>query len=154
MYNKMVITVLLALLAFAGPKAHGEVKFDDYCIVLVSSAECGYCIVNTAWFNSLADKYADKIQMVALNESDKKTIDQLAKQFPDREVTLRGWTLVPDAWSIYSPLIEQETYPQIILLKNGKAVERFVGTIQPVKDAVEEAIPKFVDEKYKSMEKH
>ena len=145
---------MLALLAFAGPKAHGEVTFDDYCIVLVTSADCGYCIVNTAWFNSLADKYADKIQMLALSESGKKKIDRLAKRFPDREVTLRGWTLVPDARSIYSPLIEQETYPQIILLKNGKAVERFVGTIQPVKDAVEEAIPKFVDEKYKSMEKH
>lgn len=50
----------------------------------------------------------------------------------------------------YIKLVEQETYPQIILLEKGKVKKRFVGTIQSVKDAVEEAIPLFVSEKKNS----
>ena len=85
--------------------------------------------------------------MVALSESKRKDIERLPEFYPGREVVLRGWTLVPDARDVYMPLIESETFPQIILLKHGKVAERFVGTIQPVKDAVEKALPKFISDK-------
>ena len=67
--------------------------------------------------------------------------------FPDKEVELRGWQLVTNARRLYMPLVERETFPQIILLEKGKPVERFVGTIQPVKEAVETAFPQFIGTK-------
>ena len=90
--------------------------------------------------------------MVALSESKQKTIDKLKTQFPDRDVTLKGWELIPNARHLISKLVEQETYPQIILLEKGKVKKRFIGTIQSVKDAVEEAIPLFVSEKKNSVQ--
>ena len=69
--------------------------------------------------------------------------------FPGKEVTLRGWTLVANARKTYMPLVEHETWPQILLMRNGKVVRRFIGTIKPVKQAVEKAIPMFIKEKYK-----
>ena len=47
------------------------------------------------------------------------------------------------------PLVERETWPEILLMRNGKVVRRFIGTIKPVKQAVEKAIPMFIKEKYK-----
>lgn len=153
--KRFLLTLFVAciLSVYVVSHAYGQarqVKYDDYCIVLITSAQCGYCIVNTGWFNSLADKYSDDIQMVALSESKQKTIDKLKAQFPDRDVTLKGWELIPNARHLISKLVEQETYPQIILLEKGKVKKRFVGTIQSVKDAVEEAIPLFVSEKKNS----
>ncbi len=89
--------------------------------------------------------------MIALSESKQKTIDKLKTQFPDREVVLRGWKLIPNAKHLILKLVEQETYPQIILLKKGKVKKHFIGTIQSVKDAVEKAIPLFVLEKKNSI---
>lgn len=146
-FNKVTILVFCLLLLSVVVKAKDKVVFDDYCVVLVTSAQCGYSLVNTVWFNTLADRYSGQIQMVALSESKRKVIERLPELYPGREVVLRGWTLVPDARDVYMPLVERETFPQIILLKNGKVVERFVGTIQPVKDAVEKALPEFVGEK-------
>lgn len=148
----IIAALFAALLQTRGAEAAeredaDSVRYDDYCIVLVTSAECGYCIVNTAWFNSLADKYSEEIQMIALNESGGDKIDRLKKMFPDKEVELRGWQLVTNARQLYMPLVERETFPQIILLEKGKPVERFVGTIQPVKEAVEKAIPQFIGKK-------
>ena len=154
MCNKMVIFAVCILSIFVTCNTYGQakqIKFDDYCIILITSAECGYCIVNTNWFNFLADKYSNDIQMIALSESKQKTIDKLKTQFPDREVVLRGWKLIPNAKHLILKLVEQETYPQIILLKIGKVKKHFIGTIQSVKDAVEKAIPLFVLEKKNSI---
>ncbi len=146
--NKTLTTLLLLFLTLSASAGSREkVNFDGYCIVLVTSAECGFCIKNIPWFNSLAEKYARRIQMIALYESSQKKIDKLSSMFPGREVTLRKWETVPNARKIYLPLIDRETFPQIILLKNGKAVKHFIGTIQSVKEAVEKEIPLFIKEK-------
>lgn len=105
--KRFLLTLFVAciLSVYAVSHAYGQarqVKYDDYCIVLITSAQCGYCIVNTGWFNSLADKYSDDIQMVALSESKQKTIDKLKTQFPDRDVTLKGWELIPNARHLIS----------------------------------------------------
>ena len=103
----LTLFVVCILSVYAVSHAYGQarqVKYDDYCIVLITSAQCGYCIVNTGWFNSLADKYSDDIQMVALSESKQKTIDKLKTQFPDRDVTLKGWELIPNARHLISKI--------------------------------------------------
>ena len=149
MRYSLVISIMLLLFSSLDINGKNKVEFDDYCVILVTSAECGYCVVNTAWFNSLADRYSKQIQMVALNASKKKDIEKLPKMFPGKEVTLRGWTLIANARKTYMPLVERETWPQILLMRNGKVVRRFIGTIKPVKQAVEKAIPMFIKEKYK-----
>ena len=66
-------------------------------------------------------------------------------------MTSYGASLYP---SIRAVLNSDEALQQSIArlngLEKGKVKKRFVGTIQSVKDAVEEAIPLFVSEKKKS----
>lgn len=144
-----LVTCLLSVLLLGSLPAEGKrkVAFEPYCIVLVTSTECGYCLINTDFFNSLAADYAGQIQMIALNESSRKQIEALPGKYPGHQVKLTGWTIVPSARKIYMPLVERETFPQILLLENGKVRERFVGTIPSVKEAIRKAIPPFIKKK-------
>ena len=120
--------------------------FEKKRIVLVISAECGYCITNISFYNELSEKYKGQIQMVALSESSLKQIDNLPKMYPNREVVLKNWIVIPNARKLYMKLIIDETFPQLILIENDVVVNRFIGTIDSVKSEIRTQIPLFIGE--------
>ncbi|MGL5014789.1 MAG: TlpA family protein disulfide reductase [Bacteroidales bacterium] len=112
----------------------------------MTSVECGYCITNIAFYNQLSEEYKDQVQMVALSESSLKKINKLPRIYPDREVVLKNWIVVPNARKLYKKLIEYETFPQLIFIDNGIVVDRFVGTIESVKNEIRTQLPLFIKE--------
>lgn len=144
MRNTLVIFFLLCIFesAFSGT----TIKSESKKVVLVTSAECGPCITNISFFNQLSLAYKDQIQMIALYESSQKQINALPAMFPGREVVLKNWIVVPDAKKIYMKLIEYETYPQLIFMNDDIVVDRFIGTIDSVKDSIRKQLPLFINE--------
>lgn len=144
MRNTLVIFFLFSISCSIFPNT--KVKFEKKRIVLVTSAECGYCITNISFFNELSDKYKGQVQLVALSESSLKEINNLPKMYPDREVILKDWIVIPNARKLYMKLIEYETFPQLIFINNAIVVNRFVGTIDSVKNEIRTHLPLFIKE--------
>ena len=143
MRNTLVI-LLLSISCNIFPNA--KVQFEKKRIVLVTSAECGYCITNIAFYNELSEKYKGKIQLVALSESSLKQIDNLPKMYPNREVVLKNWIVIPNARKLYMKLIKSETFPQLIFIENDVVVNRFIGTIDSVKNEIKAQLLLFIGE--------
>ncbi len=144
MRNKLIIFFLLSI--SCNIFSNTKVEFEKKRIVLVTSAECGYCITNTAFYNELSEKYKDKIQMIALSESSLKKIDDLPNIYPDREVVLKNWIVIPNARKLYMKLIKKETFPQLIFIDNDIVVNRFIGTIDSIKNEIRTQLPLFIGE--------
>jgi len=144
MRNTLVILFLFSI--SVNTFSNRRIQFEDKRVVLVTSVECGYCITNIAFYNQLSEEYKDQIQMVALSESSLKKINKLPRIYPDREVVLKNWIVVPNARKLYKKLIEYETFPQLIFIDNGIVVDRFVGTIESVKNEIRTQLPLFIKE--------
>ncbi|MGL4411789.1 MAG: TlpA family protein disulfide reductase [Bacteroidales bacterium] len=144
MRNTLVILFLFSISVNAF--SNRRIQFEDKRVVLVTSVECGYCITNIAFYNQLSEEYKGQIQMVALSESSSKKINKLPRIYPDREVVLKNWIVVPNARKLYLNLIEYETFPQLIFIDNGIVVDRFVGTIESVKNEIRTQLPLFIKE--------
>lgn len=144
MRNTLVILFLFSISVNAF--SNRRIQFEDKRVVLVTSVECGYCITNIAFYNQLSEEYKGQIQMVALSESSLKKINKLPRIYPDREVVLKNWIVVPNARKLYKKLIEYETFPQLIFIDNGIVVDRFVGTIESVKNEIRTQLPLFIKE--------
>lgn len=139
----MLLLILFSLSAYAGNKGnvipdHGKV------IVLITSVECGFCIKNIGFYNQLSKQYKEAIPFIALYENSHKKIYNLPHLFPGREVELQDWKVIPSARKIYKKLIEYETFPQLLFVENGVVVNRFVGTIDSVKNEIRTNLPLFV----------
>ncbi|MGL4993002.1 MAG: hypothetical protein ACRC6R_02530 [Bacteroidales bacterium] len=141
MRNTLVILFLFSI--SVNTFSNRRIQFEDKRVVLVTSVECGYCITNIAFYNQLSEEYKDQVQMVALSESTSKKINNLPMMYPDREVVLKNWIVVPNVRKLYMKLIEYETFPQLIFINNG---DRFVGTIESVKNEIRTQLPLFIKE--------
>lgn len=119
----------------------------EKAIVLVTSTECGFCLKNTPFYNKISEKYAKKVQLIAMYETKKRAIEKCQLQFAEmgRDVTLVDWIVIPNAKSHYLPLVERETYPQMLFIKNGEVIKRAIGTIDSVNEEIENFIPQFLE---------
>jgi len=143
---RITLVILFLFSISVNTFSNRRIQFEDKRVVLVTSVECGYCITNIAFFNQLSEEYKDQVQMVALSESSLKKINKLPRIYPDREVVLKNWIVVPNARKLYKKLIEYETFPQLIFIDNGIVVDRFVGTIESVKNEIRTQLPLFIKE--------
>lgn len=103
----------------------------DY-LLLVTSTECGYCLVSSPYFNSIAAEFGDRYECIALYETGKEDIEFQGQQYENLFEPLKGWSIIPDASKTYMKYIEKETYPQILVVLKGEIVKTSIGTIAEV----------------------
>lgn len=144
---RISLILLVFVLTFLSAQAKDKViPAQGKAIVLITSAECGFCLKNTGFYNQLTRRYRDEIPFIALYESPAKKVLSLPDLFPGKEVELKDWKVIYSAKRIYRKLIEYETYPQLIFVDNGIVVNRFIGTIDSVKNEINTHLPLFVKE--------
>lgn len=147
-FGKFFFPVMISLFLAIALPVYGQkrLSLNDKAVILVTSSECGYCLKYASYYDSLAMRYGNSVQMVALSESSNRKIEKTEKYFKQygHNVSLSHWYVIPKARKIYMPMVETETFPQLIFLQHGKVVKRFVGTVNSVLDEINKELPLFV----------
>lgn len=105
---------------------------DENLIFLITSTQCGYCLINAPFYNKLAKEFSEKYRFIALYDSNSKAINKSHKTYP--QWVLEGWTVVPDCRKQYFKYLGQETYPQVHVYKNGELQKISIGTLDSIKN--------------------
>lgn len=105
----------------------------DY-LLLITTTDCGYCLINSPYFNSVSQEFGNYYQCIALYETGKNDIETQGEEYKDMIPPLTNWIIVPDAYDTYIEYVDKETYPQILVVHKGEIVKVSVGTIQKVQD--------------------
>lgn len=148
MCNKMVkfITLFIITMVSLGAAAQSitdekftdinknEVSFADNenSLFLITSTQCGYCLINAPFYNKLAEEFSGKYRFVALYDSSSKEINKSHKTYP--QWVLKGWTVVPACRRQYLKYLDRETYPQVHVYKNGELQKISIGTLDSIKN--------------------
>lgn len=140
----LLILQILVLSFFSVQAKDKVIPVKGKAVVLITSADCGFCLKNTGFYNQLSQQYKGKIPFIALYENSAKKVRKLPELYPGRDVELKGWDVNYSARRIYIELVEYETYPQLLFINNGSVESSFIGTIDSVKNEINKHLPRFV----------
>lgn len=119
------------------------VKQPKLTLVLISSMNCGYCIMDIEFNNDLVNRYSsERISFVMLMQED---YDFLVHNSYFQKISNK-WSIVSSSGSIQKKIWKKEIYPEVHIFMNGKLIKSFVDASDRTKKRLVAYLDKFLIE--------